>query len=278
MFWGYLDEHSSPVANVCCLSNVHISLHFHVVSDDLFKTVICNGDNDLVVNSICDGLFNWNCKLHVEDEFDDDDVLIDNPPPLLEVWLNEAGRCQVKEELLRQCCQHEDLMHARCQEIHERVGLTPPSPVTNSVPNDAIISDDESMDSSVCSQHSELKGELRDNDDGFVHIPQPLPAPNIVNEGANPNIILEVDSQVNAPGRAAIPPAKISEQGLVGILANILLLNGFVVLMESCNILISASLNSRMLLGNSTKIYLLLHLVQGVYLPMLRQCQEKRRE
>jgi hypothetical protein len=41
----------------------------------------------------------------------------------------------------------------------------------------------------VYSQHSEPEGVLRDDDDGgFVHIPQPLPAPDIANEGAGPNI------------------------------------------------------------------------------------------
>jgi hypothetical protein len=55
---GYSDEHSSLVANVRHLSNGHVSPQFHVVFDDLFETVICNGDNDAVVNIICDGLFN----------------------------------------------------------------------------------------------------------------------------------------------------------------------------------------------------------------------------
>jgi hypothetical protein len=70
-------------------------------------------------------------------------------------------------------------------------GPTPsfPPPVMDSVPNGTTISDDSSMDSSVCTQHSEPEGEFRDDDDGFVHIPHPLPASNIVNEGAGLNII-----------------------------------------------------------------------------------------
>ncbi len=59
--------------NVRHSSTGRVSPQFHVVFDDLFETVICNGDNDVVVNSICNGLFNWNCKLYVEDEFDADD-------------------------------------------------------------------------------------------------------------------------------------------------------------------------------------------------------------
>ena len=67
-----------------------MSPQFHVVFDDLFETVVCNGDNDLVIISICDGLFEQNCKLYVEDEFDADNVLIYTPPPLHTVWLDET--------------------------------------------------------------------------------------------------------------------------------------------------------------------------------------------
>jgi hypothetical protein len=100
-------------------------------------------------------------------------------------------------------------MRARLQETRERADPTPcwPTPVTDDVPDGAAISDDDSVDSLVYSQHSESKGEFRDNDDEFVHIPQPLPAPNIVNKGAGPNIIPEGDDPVNAPEGAAIPPA-----------------------------------------------------------------------
>jgi hypothetical protein len=158
-----------------------VSPQFHVVFDDLFETVVCNGDNDLVINSICDGLFEQNCKLYVEDEFDADDVLIYKPPPLHEVWLDETGYCQGKVDLLRQRPRNEDLLRARRQETHERAGPTPcsPTPIMDDVPAGADISDDDSMDTSVYNQHSETK---------VVHIPQPLPAPNRVNEGAGPNI------------------------------------------------------------------------------------------
>jgi hypothetical protein len=100
-------------------------------------------------------------------------------------------------------------MHTRHRETRERAGPTPclPTPIKDDVPNGATISDDDSVDSSVYSQHSEPEGEFRDDDDGFVQIPQPLPAPNIVNEGAGPNIIPEGDDPVNAPEGAVIPPA-----------------------------------------------------------------------
>ena len=48
------------MANVRHLSTGYVSPQFHVVFDDLFETVVCNGDNDAVINSICDGLFERN--------------------------------------------------------------------------------------------------------------------------------------------------------------------------------------------------------------------------
>jgi hypothetical protein len=99
-FLGYLDEHLSLVANVRHLSTGYVSLQFHVVFDDLFETVVCIGDNDAVINSICDGLFERNQELYVEDEFNADDMLIYKPSLLHKVWLDEAGRCQGKEDLL----------------------------------------------------------------------------------------------------------------------------------------------------------------------------------
>jgi hypothetical protein len=50
----------------------------------------------------------------------------------------------------------------------------------DSVPK-RVTTDNESMDSSDCSQHSEPEGKFRDDNEGFIHIPQPLPAPIILN-------------------------------------------------------------------------------------------------
>jgi hypothetical protein len=91
------------------------------------------------------------------------------------------------------------------------MGPTPllPTPATEIVSKGAPISDDDSVVSSVYSQHSEPEGEFRDDDDydGFVHIPEPPFAPNIVVEGAGPNLISEVDESIQAHEGAAVPPA-----------------------------------------------------------------------
>jgi hypothetical protein len=199
-FLGYLDEHLSLVVNVRHLLTGYVSPQFHVIFDDLFETVVCNGDNDAVINCVCDGLFERNQELYVEDEFNADGMLVYKPPPLHTVWLDEAGHHQGKEDLLRQRHLNEELMRAQCKGTQERMSPTPllPTLAEDIVPKGAPISDNDSVVSSVYSQHSEPEGEFRDNDNygGFVHIPQPPLAPNIVNEGAGPNLVPEGDESI----------------------------------------------------------------------------------
>ena len=61
-------------------------------------------------------------------------------------------------------------MHAQHQDTHERAGPTPglTPPVASSFPNAVTISDDDSVDSSVCSQHLQPEGEFRDDYDGNI--------------------------------------------------------------------------------------------------------------
>ncbi len=187
-FLGYLVKHLSLVANVHHLSTGYVPPQFHVIFDDLFETVVCNEDNDAIINSICNCLFERNQELYAEDEFDTDGMLVYKPPHLHEVWLDEAGRCQGKEDLLRQHRRNEELMHAQCKETQEHMGPTPllPTPAKDIVPKGAPIFDNDSVVSSVYSQHSKPEGDFWDDDDydDFVHIPQPPLAPNIINEGA----------------------------------------------------------------------------------------------
>jgi hypothetical protein len=112
-FVGFLDEHSSMVANVRHLTTGYISPQFHVVFDDLFKTVNRTGADDQVVESICNILFQRNRELYAEDELDEVGNLIYPPPPLHEVWLDEAGRRQGNKDRIRQRRRNEDLMRDR---------------------------------------------------------------------------------------------------------------------------------------------------------------------
>jgi hypothetical protein len=90
------------------------------------------------------------------------------------------------------------------------MGPTPllPTPAKDIVPKGAPISDNESVVSSVYSQHSEPEGEFRDDDDydGFVHIPHTPLALNIKNEGAGLNLVSEGDESILAHEGAAVPP------------------------------------------------------------------------
>jgi hypothetical protein len=92
------------------------------------------------------------------------------------------------------------------------MGPTPllPTPAKDIIPKGAPISNNDSVVSSVYSQHSEPEGEFRDDNDydGFVHIPQPPLAPNIVNEGAGSNLVPEGDESIQAHEEAAVPPVQ----------------------------------------------------------------------
>jgi hypothetical protein len=59
-FLGYFNEHLSLVENVHHLLTGYVSPQFHVVFDDLFETVVHNGDNDAINNSICNDFFERN--------------------------------------------------------------------------------------------------------------------------------------------------------------------------------------------------------------------------
>ncbi len=90
------------VANVRHLTTGYISPQFHVVFDNLFETVNRTGADDQVVEPICNILFQRNRELYAEDELDEVGNLIYPPPPLHEVWLDEAGRRQGNKDRIRQ--------------------------------------------------------------------------------------------------------------------------------------------------------------------------------
>ncbi len=83
--------------------------------------------------------------------------IIYRPPPLHEVWLDEAGRRQGKEDRTRQRRQNEDLM----RDCNRAVTNSIPPPVATDVgdagkvPGVAPISDDGSVDSLLFSRASE---------------------------------------------------------------------------------------------------------------------------
>jgi hypothetical protein len=158
-FVGFSDEHSSLVANARHLTTNFISPQFHLVFDDLFETVNRIGVDDLVIESICNELFQLNRELFAEEELDEAGNNIYQPPPLHEVWLDEAGRRQGNEDRIRQHRRNDDLM-CECNRAVQRVVTTPVTtgPVPVHDPNLLPVSEDGSVDSSLNTQDSESEG------------------------------------------------------------------------------------------------------------------------
>jgi len=126
-FVGFSDEHSSLVANVRHLTTGYISPQLHVVFDDLFETVNWIGVDDRIVESICNGFFQRNRELYAEDDLNEAGNIIYRPPPLHEVWLDEAGCRQGNEDRIRQRRRNEDLMRDRNCVVRKSI---PPPVVT----------------------------------------------------------------------------------------------------------------------------------------------------
>ncbi len=70
-FLVFSDEHLSLATNVRNLSTGFISPQYHLVFDDLFETVIFQGDNDSVVDGICNDLFECSRNWYAEEEYGD---------------------------------------------------------------------------------------------------------------------------------------------------------------------------------------------------------------
>ena len=58
-----------------------------------------SGNDDVLVDRICNELFEYNRDVYAEDEFDSDGNLVYHPPPLDEVWLNESERRDCRDRL-----------------------------------------------------------------------------------------------------------------------------------------------------------------------------------
>ena len=87
-FLGFSRFHSSTVALVQNLHTGYVSPQYHVVFDNKFETVFNEGRSNEEVDKICDSLFDGNHECYVEEEYDQDGVLVYDPPPLDEVWLS----------------------------------------------------------------------------------------------------------------------------------------------------------------------------------------------
>ncbi len=101
-FLLFSHEHSSTVALVCNLHTGHMSLQYHVVFDDKFKSVFHDGKTSEELDKICTELFVNSREHFIEDNYDDDGLLIYRPPPLDEVCLSEPEWCHGHKQLEEQ--------------------------------------------------------------------------------------------------------------------------------------------------------------------------------
>ncbi len=101
LFLGFSDIHSSLVANVQRFSTKYALQQYHLVFEDLIKTLFSTG-NDVLFDDIYNYLFNSDCNIYSYDDiFITDDPLVYHLPPLEEVWLIEPDHwvhcCKVEE-------------------------------------------------------------------------------------------------------------------------------------------------------------------------------------
>ena len=151
-FLGSSHEHSPLVVNVRHLRTAYIGPEFHVIFDVLFQTDFSYDENDIVVDAICNQLFENNWDLYAEDKFSAEGELIYISPLLDDVRLFEI-ECQYRKEMIQaQWNDHEECQH---NGFHHAPAPMPPDSTTDA----AVISDDDSSaDSSSDVELSESKG------------------------------------------------------------------------------------------------------------------------
>jgi hypothetical protein len=90
------------VANIRHLKTGYVSPQYHVVYNDLFQTVFSAGPNTELVDAMCEELFTTSCEVYATDKYNAEDNLVYRPPPLDEVWLDDEGPRQSRDELCHQ--------------------------------------------------------------------------------------------------------------------------------------------------------------------------------
>jgi hypothetical protein len=162
----------------------------------LFETVFSSGTNNVLVESICENLYETSCKIYATDEYDAHNNLVYKPPPLDEFWLDAEGREQNKIELQKQCKRNEELMRNREVDTKDMV-LTPATQGGHvpdiPLPDGALISNDD--DSFISNAESEGGfGDANTVDNGSEGA--------IPNEGAQgPNFAVDGEGRHRSTGR-----------------------------------------------------------------------------
>ena len=217
-FLGFSEEHSSLVANIRHLSTGYVSPQYHCVFDDLFQTVYSDGENKAITDAICNLLWENNRDIYAEEEFDGDGILIYQPPPLHQVWLDEPERRDRDHKLRKQRARRHDIELER----RNAIPLEAPPPATKPtrhptpLPDLGVVSDDDSSlssnDSFSPNDINESEGEKWADHPSVILNPQPIPQ--IENEHEHsttlpqPPMVIPPEDLSNAPEGAVPVPAE----------------------------------------------------------------------
>ena len=68
----------------------------------MFETTFCKGQNDPVIDQLCNDIFDSSRDWYAGEEYDTEGQLIYRPPPLADVWIDEPGRQEQKEQMGKQ--------------------------------------------------------------------------------------------------------------------------------------------------------------------------------
>ena len=90
-FLGFSYEHSPPVANIRHLSTEYTIPQFYLVFDDLFQTIINQGDDDSTIEAICSDIFDIHCYWCAKEQFDYSGNIFYQPPLLNNLWIDERA-------------------------------------------------------------------------------------------------------------------------------------------------------------------------------------------
>ena len=130
------------------MRNLHtgfISPQYHVVFDDKFETVFSGSMSAEDLDKIFKRLFDGDRENYVKEEFDDDGVLIYEPPPLDEVWLSEPEQRDRKDALQRHRRVTQRREKLRSKEVKQKLKRDPVPQLAESDVESDVESDDESQ-------------------------------------------------------------------------------------------------------------------------------------
>ena len=127
--------------------------------DDLFKITVRQWDNDPVIDTICNDLFDSIKDWYAEKEYESSRQLIYRPPPLDDVWLDEHV-CRERKTELGKKRDHQEQLILEKKKMVSYQDIIPLNRKDDLPPGGAPISDDEMSDDGYFSgsPHTESEG------------------------------------------------------------------------------------------------------------------------